>query len=88
MGHRQPIPTEFSERLAALRQVFGMNKIDVARKADISPSLYGRYESGRVEPTLSNILKLMRAFRVDFPTLIGEKPINVLPSGKESGNSA
>jgi len=88
MGHRQPIENKFSNRLGKLRGIFDWSKSEAARRAGISPSLYGRYETGAVEPTLSNILKLMKAFKVDFPTLIGEKPINILPSGSQSGNSA
>lgn len=88
MGHRQPVDTKFPVRLGQLRDIFEWKKVEAARRAGISPSLYGRYESGSVEPTLSNIIKLMRAFKVDFLTLIGEKPINILPSGNQSGNSA
>ena len=83
MGHRQPIDNKFPSRIRTLREeVFGWSKSETARRAKISPSLYGRYEHGTVEPTLSNILKLMDAFKVDFLTLVGKKPLNVVPSSE------
>jgi len=83
MGYRQPVDTKFPSRIRMLREeVFEWSKSETARRAKISPSLYGRYEHGTVEPTLSNILKLMDAFKVDFLTLIGKKPLNVVPSGE------
>jgi len=87
MGHRQPIDNKFPNRIRTLREdVFGWSKSETARRAKISPSLYGRYERGAVEPTLSNILKLMNAFKVDFLTLVGKKPLNVVPSNEAALN--
>lgn len=80
MGHRKAIPTEFPEVLALLRGIYKWSKSEAARRSGISPSLYGRYEAGAVEPSMSNILKIRAAFRVDFETLIGEKNINIIPS--------
>jgi DNA-binding XRE family transcriptional regulator len=89
MGHRIVVPTELPERLRVLREeVYDWTKTEAARRCKISPSLYGRYEAGKVEPTLSNILKMREGFRVDFETLIGEKNLNILPSEKKRGNSA
>ncbi len=89
MGKRVPVPTEFSKRLNRLREeVYGWSKSKAARECTLSASLYGRYEAGAVEPTLSNILKLMKGFKVDFYTLIGDKKLNLLPSDEKRDNFA
>jgi DNA-binding XRE family transcriptional regulator len=88
MGFREPIENDFPNVLLSLRTLFKWSKSEAARRAGISASLYGRYESGEVEPTLSNILKLLMAFRVDFETMIGEKAHNIVPSGKGPSNAA
>ena len=88
MGHRKPVENDFHIVLGKLRGIFDWSKTEAGRRAGISPSLYSRYESGEVEPTLSNILKLMRAFGVDFATLIGEKKLKILPSDESQNKSA
>lgn len=74
MGHQVAVHTGLPERLRVLREeVYDWTKTEAARRCKLSPSLYGRYEAGQVEPSLSNILKIREGFRVDFETLIGEK---------------
>jgi hypothetical protein len=85
MGHRIPVYTGLPNRLAVLREsVRGWTKSEAARRCRLSASLYGRYEAGAVEPTLSSILKLRDGFGVDFETLIGEKMLELSPSEKET----
>ena len=87
MGKRIPVENNFTKRLKVLREeTYDWNKSRAASECGLSASLYWRYEIGEVEPTLSNILKLMKGFRVDFETLIGAKTLNVVPSGKGMSN--
>mgnify|MGYP001580051798 FL=1 len=88
VGHRKPVENDFHIVLGKLRGIFDWSKTEAGRRAGISPSLYSRYESGEVEPTLSNILKLMGAFGVDFATLIGEKKLRILPSDESHAKRA
>lgn len=89
MGKRVAIETGFPNRLRVLREdIYDWSKSEAARQCGVGASLYGRYEAGSVEPTLSNILKLMKGFKVDFLTLIGEKTLNLIPSGKDPSSVA
>ena len=41
------------ERLIQLRNTLNINKAEAARRLNISPMVYGRYENGQREPFLS-----------------------------------
>lgn len=49
---------EFGARLKAARQAKGLTQKDVARLIHVTPSTLSQYESGLIEPTLKNLIRL------------------------------
>lgn len=74
--------------LKLLRQVYGWSQTEAGKRCGISASLYHRYEMGKIEPTLSNLIKMSRGFQVDLDTLAGLKPLRVVPSEENQSKPA
>lgn len=65
----------FQLNLIELRKLNGLTQRDVALKLGISQPSYIRYENGKSEPTLSNLVKLADIFDVSTDYLLGRKEI-------------
>lgn len=58
---RVPIPTRLSSRLSQIRHRAGLTQRELASLARIHRALIGHYETGRVEPRILNLLRIMKA---------------------------
>jgi transcriptional regulator with XRE-family HTH domain len=56
-------------RLAALRAQRGVSQGMVARRAEIAPSYLSRIETGRVQPSLPMLLRILDALHADLTDL-------------------
>ena len=58
------------ERIASLRQCFGMSQAELAKRLHISPSTVGMYEQGRREPSVDTLIALSQEFGVSLDYLV------------------
>ena len=61
----------FSRNLIELRKLNKLTQRDVARHLGISQPAYTRYENGKSEPTIENLIKLADLFDVSIDFLCG-----------------
>lgn len=61
----------FSKNLIELRKLNKLTQRDVARHLGISQPSYTRYENGKSEPTIENLIKLADLFDVSIDFLCG-----------------
>lgn len=61
----------FGKRLSNIRELSGLNQAELAEKAKVDPSLISHFESGRREPNLENLTKLVKALGVSADVLLG-----------------
>ena len=61
----------FQKRLIELRKINGLTQRKVAEHLQISQPSYIRYENGKSEPTLANLIKLADYFDVSLDYLLG-----------------
>ena len=66
----KPNSGNFSATLRAYRENLGFTQRHVAEKLGISRSTYTYYEQGKVEPSLQNLVKLARLFKVTVDDLL------------------
>lgn len=67
--------SEFSERLNMLRKAAGITQPDLAEMCEVSPDTLRRWEWGKQEPRLGELLLLAKALGVDIGELVtGQKP--------------
>ncbi|MBQ2811907.1 MAG: helix-turn-helix transcriptional regulator [Clostridia bacterium] len=59
------------ENLKKLRKSCGFRQEEVAKVLGIDRSAYSYYESGKTEPSVKNLIKISRMFKVDVDALIG-----------------
>ena len=60
-----------SENLKRLRKECGFKQEDVAGVLGVDRSAYSYYENGKTEPSVKNLIKISRMFKVDIDTLVG-----------------
>ena len=58
------------ERIASLRQCYGMSQAELAKRLHISASAVGMYEQGRREPSVDTLIALSREFGVTLDYLV------------------
>ena len=63
----------FYKRLAEQRKMNNMTQREVAQKLGIAQPSYIRYENGKAEPTIENLIKLADVFDVSIDFLCGRK---------------
>ncbi len=63
----------FCKRLAEQRKMNNMTQREVAQKLGIAQPSYIRYENGKAEPTIENLIKLADVFDVSIDFLCGRK---------------
>lgn len=61
----------FCKNLIELRKLNRLTQRDVARHLGISQPSYTRYENGKSEPTIENLIKLADLFDVSIDYLCG-----------------
>lgn len=71
----------WSRRLAHLRAASTMTQVQVAARADLTPLTVSRLETGRVDPSLSTLLRLCRALRTPIGDLF--QPDGAIPLSPE-----
>ena len=59
------------ENLKKLRKSCGYRQEEVARVLGVDRSAYSYYESGKTEPSVKNLIKIARMFKVDVDALVG-----------------
>jgi len=69
MGATDKTLLNFGNNLQELRKAKGLSTRDFADAANISHSSVGRLEAGLTNPTLTTLLKLADALKVDMNTL-------------------
>lgn len=65
---------EFKERLEQIRRQKGLNQDELAELVGVSPSTFRRWEWGKHEPKVTELLKLSAALGVSVSELVGEAP--------------
>lgn len=60
----------FASKLKAARIEKGMNQIDVATELNIPRSTLANYETGRTEPDIETIGKLIMLYKIDANWLL------------------
>lgn len=65
----------FQDALLEQRKLNRLTQRDVAAHLGIAQSSYIRYENGKAEPTLENLVKLADLFDVSIDYLLGRKDI-------------
>lgn len=63
----------FQKTLLELRKLNNLTQKQVANKLGISQPSYIRYENGKAEPSLENLVKLADLFDVSIDYLCGRK---------------
>ncbi|MGN0744950.1 MAG: helix-turn-helix domain-containing protein [Christensenellales bacterium] len=66
---------KFQTALVEQRKLNHLTQRDVAKHLGIAQSSYIRYENGKSEPTLENLVKLADLFDVSVDYLLGRKEI-------------
>lgn len=61
----------FNQNLKKLRKERGFKQEDVARVLGVDRSAYSYYEGGKTEPSIANLIKIARMFKVDVDTVVG-----------------
>ena len=65
----------FQERLIEQRKMFGYTQREVAKFLGMTQPSYIRYENGKSEPSLENLVKLADIFDVSTDYLLGRTDI-------------
>ena len=66
---------QIAQRVKELREISDLTVAEVASKVELSPEEYAAYESGRVDMSLSLLIKLSELYGVDTTTLLtGQAP--------------
>lgn len=65
----------FQRRLKEERLVNGFTQRDMAERLNITQPSYIRYENGKAEPSLENLLKIAEIFDVSVDYLLGRAEI-------------
>lgn len=60
-----------NENLKKLRKACGFKQEEVAKVLGVDRSAYSYYESGKTEPSVRNLIKISRMFKVDVDALVG-----------------
>ena len=63
----------FCKRLIEQRKMNNLTQREVAQKLGIAQPSYIRYENGKAEPTIENLIKLADLFDVSIDFLCGRK---------------
>ncbi len=59
------------ENLKKLRKACGYKQDEVAKVLGIDRSAYSYYETGKTEPSVKNLIRISRMYKVDVDVLVG-----------------
>lgn len=62
---------EVNKALRRFREEFGLSQKDVADQLGILPQAYSRYETGKFQPKVNDLLKLAATYNVSTDYLLG-----------------
>ena len=62
----------FGERLKEERRLACLSQAELAQKIGVKQQQLSQWECGKVEPTLSNIIALLKVLQIPFEDLIDE----------------
>ena len=62
----------FGDRLKEERRLTGLSQAELAQKIGVKQQQLSQWECGKVEPTLSNIIALLKVLQIPFEDLIDE----------------
>lgn len=65
--------SKFSENLIRLRKEKGLTQQGLAYYLDITQQCISEWEMGKIEPTMSNLIRLADCFDVSIDFLVGRK---------------
>lgn len=60
-----------TNRMVELREMHGLNKIEMAKRLGINKSTITRYETGEMKPTLDMLIKIKEVFGVSLDWIAG-----------------
>lgn len=63
-------------RLKELRKQNKLNQTDIAKILQIEQNTYSKYEIGKAEPNISNLIKLADYYQVSIDYLVGREWVN------------
>lgn len=61
----------FAKRLKNIRELSGLTQAELADKAKVPVTSISHFESGRREPNLENLIKLVKALGISADVLLG-----------------
>ena len=62
----------FGERLKEERRLAGLTQAELAAIIGVKQQQYSQWECDKVEPTLSNIVALLKALHIDLADLVDD----------------
>ena len=65
--------SKFSENLIRLRKEKGLTQQGLAYFLDVSQQCISEWENDKIEPTLSNLVRIADCFEVSIDFLVGRK---------------
>ena len=60
----------FGDNLKALRKQKGLNQLDFAKLMQTTQQRVSEWECNKVEPSLYNVIKMLKVFEITFEELI------------------
>ena len=78
------LATAFATRLRQAREIRGLDQGALSERAQVSATTLSHFESGRREPSLANLRRLVKALDVSADYLLGlsSQPRGVVVSGR------
>ena len=61
----------FGKRLSNIRELSGLTQSELAEKSKLDPSCISHFESGRRDPNLENLIKIVKALGISADILLG-----------------
>ena len=70
MKKKPKVVNKVSEKITQLREANGWNKADLARKANVSPSLITKIENGTTKGSIATLSKIAEVLGVTLKDLL------------------
>jgi transcriptional regulator with XRE-family HTH domain/quercetin dioxygenase-like cupin family protein len=78
---------QLGRRLKAIRQQAGVSLRELARQADVSPSLVSQIENGKSQPSVATLYAVSRLLNVSVDELFEDEPTAVASASKRSASN-
>ncbi|HEN4709625.1 helix-turn-helix transcriptional regulator [Streptococcus agalactiae] len=63
--------TNFGENLRLMRKTKSLTQVEMSKKLNVTQGAYAKWENGRTEPNLENVVKLAKLFKTTTDFLLG-----------------